>query len=167
MQSLAQARTDGALPHSRLKSLHSGLTETISAIFLTPQPSLDALLPFKRIPYIFKPLEIDEPVESILRRKGGPDSRLVLSHSLDKAIRHACVKCFRSIRHDVNKVRFRRMRLHRSFASLRMTKPGEYGDRDLELRDATHEHLFLASSILALNCYLAVILSEGPMQSNC
>src|SRR5579863_1328049 len=90
---------------------------------LTPQPPLDPLLELNRISNIFKPLEVDEAVNLVLRGKAGPSARLVLSHPLNQVPRHARVECFRSIRHDVNKVRFRRTRLHRSFASLRMTKP--------------------------------------------
>jgi len=88
---------------------------------LDPQQSLDLLLAFNRISDVLKSLEIHKSINFVLTCKLRTDSRLVLAHSAYKIAGNARVERLRSIRHDVNKVRFRRTRVHRSFASLRMT----------------------------------------------
>jgi len=93
-----------------------GINRNDQRDFLASHPSLDRLFALNRVPDILEALKVNQPVEFISRRKTGPHPHFVLAYSAYEVVGHARIECLRSIGHDVNKVRSRPMRLHRSFA---------------------------------------------------
>src|SRR5580698_2440834 len=101
---------------------------------LGASPSLDLLLAFNRVAYIFEALEVDEPGHVVLRCKTRSQFQLMLPNPPSNAVGHAGVEPFRSVRHDVDEV-----------ASL-----------------FTHPTLHRLSSRAKLGCRCAVCKNQGP-----
>jgi hypothetical protein len=77
--------------HSSLKSLQDGFSETIKSNFLDSQPALDALFAFNGVVNILEALEVDKPVEFVLRGESRADSCFVLADSSQKIVGDAYV----------------------------------------------------------------------------
>src|SRR5580700_5141376 len=67
-------------------------------------PSLDLLLAFNCVAYIFEALEVDEPGHVVLRCKTGRQLEFVLPNAPPNAVGHAGIEPLRSIGHDVDEV---------------------------------------------------------------
>jgi hypothetical protein len=88
---------------------------------LHPEQAFNFFLPLNRISNVFESFEINQTIQFLSSREIRSAALFVLAYSPDQIVRHARIERLGAAARDVNEVDLGIAKMHRSFASLRMT----------------------------------------------